>query len=75
MAEPLTIVSTGCPSCGGRAEPEAEDGVLKYVCSCGYEFGFRRLELEEDSCSLGIPEQTRRELNEPVFVQIGRRPE
>lgn len=82
MPEPLIAIRTGCPSCGQTAEPEEEDGVFKYVCECGYEFGHRRLEQPEDACSLGIPEDVRRghsqpQEPQPVFLgtTIGKRPE
>lgn len=52
---------TGCPSCGGRAEPEEEDGLRKYVCAeCEFEFGFVPATQPEADCQLGIPEGVRR---------------
>lgn len=73
-----------CPACGGPAEPEEEDGLLKYVCTgCQYELGHTRLTQADDACSLGVPEEVRRrsslpqaEPELPVFLgTIGRRPE
>lgn len=83
MPEPYLAVIVGCPSCGEPAEPEEEDGVFKHVCECGFEFGHRRLDQPEDSCSLGIPEDVRRghdsppAQDQPVFLgtTIGRRPQ
>jgi hypothetical protein len=86
MPDPCVTVRTGCPSCGDLAEPEVEDGVFKYVCGCGYEFGFSRLEQPEDACSLGIPEDVRRggvlppetggtRDQPPVFLTLGKRPQ
>lgn len=81
---------TGCPSCGGPAEPEEEDGLRKFVCVCGYEFGHQMLTVQQDSCSLGIPADIRISASQPpgvltlesgddrrsVFLgSIGRRPE
>lgn len=56
------LPSTGCPSCGAKAEPEEEDGLRKYVCTaCEYEFGFvLAAEADEGDCQLGVPEQVRR---------------
>lgn len=82
MPEPYLAVLVGCPSCGEAAEPEEEDGVFKYVCGCGFEFGHRRLDQPEDACSLGIPEDVRRGADtrpqdQSVFLgtSIGRRPQ
>jgi len=88
---PLVAEVVGCPVCGATAEPEEEDGLVKYSCtSCQYEFGFTRVAQEQDSCSLGVPEQVRRGLSDvmqptgygtqepqaPVFLgQIGRKPD
>lgn len=85
------VASTGCPSCGGHAEPEEEDGLVKFVCSeCEYEFG-HTLHAQEDDCQIGVPEGVRRglslagrsidipvpELTEEgrVFLGLPRRPE
>ncbi len=84
MSEPWVVQATGCPDCGGPAEPEEEDGLRKYVCTaCEYEFGFQLLQQAEPegSCQLGVPEEVRRRASVPpraseVFIgQIGRRAE
>lgn len=59
MTYESVLPETGCLSCGGRAEPEEEDGLTKYACTvCGYEFGFTQVRVEDD-CQLGIPEPLR----------------
>lgn len=69
MPDPVVFAATGCPSCGGRAELEEEDGTRKWACfSCGYEFGFLQLE-QADSCSLGVPESVRREFQDVMDYQ------
>lgn len=54
------------PDCHGMAEVE-QDGELKYLAcpECGYEFGWERVLPPSaiaggESCSVGIPEATRR---------------
>lgn len=60
MPQQLVPAVTGCPSCGGQAELEEEDGVRKWCCiACFFEFGFTEVQ-QEDSCSLGVPEEVRR---------------
>jgi len=59
VAVEVVLPETGCPSCDGRAVPEEEDGLTKYVCTvCDYEFGFTQVRVEDD-CQLGIPESLR----------------
>lgn len=62
MAVETVLPETGCPSCGGRAEPEEEDGLTKYVCTaCEYEFGFlQHAQVSGIDCQIGVPEDVRR---------------
>lgn len=80
MAVESVLPETGCLSCGGKAEPEEEDGLTKYVCAvCGYEFGFAFTPAAAaEDCQLGIPESLRlagRNIDIPVteLTDEGRR--
>lgn len=77
MSETI-LPETGCPSCGSRAEPEEEDGLVKYVCTeCEHEFGFTQV-ASDPECQLGLPEGLRlagRSIDIPVpeLTEEGRR--
>jgi hypothetical protein len=50
-----------CPSCGDRAQPEQDGDLIYYACGCGHEFGYQRVQQEQDSsCQLGVPEEIRK---------------
>lgn len=52
----------GEEECPGPAEPE-EDGEVRYLkCTrpeCGFEYGWTVVQLAQDTCQAGIPEETR----------------
>lgn len=49
------------PECSGVAEPEV-DGAYRYLecVECGYQFAYERVDLPDDTCGLGVPEEIRR---------------
>jgi hypothetical protein len=43
------------------AEPEQDGDLTYYACDCGHEFGYQRVQQEQDSsCQLGVPEEIRK---------------
>jgi DNA-directed RNA polymerase subunit RPC12/RpoP len=62
VALEVVLPETGCVYCGGRAVPEEEDGLVKYVCTaCDNEFGHTLVaEVTDSSCQIGVPEEVRR---------------
>lgn len=57
-----------CPQCGGKAEPELDGEHAYYACSCGFEFGYTRVEGNrlEGNCQIGVPANVRK-----AFSDIG----
>jgi hypothetical protein len=82
VADPWVGETRPCPDteCVGKSEPE-EDGDLRlWVCTtCGFESHYERVQQPPGNCQLGIPEDVRQRASvsppQPVFLQIGRRPE
>lgn len=54
-----------CPSCGAAVEPEQDGDTVFWPCACGYHFGHQRLQAQDDSCQIGIPEEVRRSYSNP----------
>lgn len=53
--EPLAEEGTGCPYCGGWAEPEQDGDVVFFAClKCEGEFGHRKAE-RGAFCAAGLP--------------------
>ncbi len=79
--EPVSCGDPECPELQPSAQPEADGDLRYHACACGFEFGYEMAGQDEDAgaCSLGVPEAVRRRASvppqEPVFLQIGRRPQ